>query len=253
MAPPDLMQPHSLEERPTLIASVAGWDRYRLHGESAIIVGLQTLRFIALISPVFFYSKPARVRYALNVGTLQIRRLSDGEKIGYLSQKYNRENAYTVHPRPGAALNVVAPPLAPFGVAIDLIGSNAPDSGHLFLGAVDDGQGNLGTGEAGGAMLSGTTGVRGNSPPSSNAGTSLTLTGHGGSESQIWTMNCQTRQITAQWTNTDGSQPHTTIFYDPAPKRRDSFLGLTGDLQAFNAAVSEDAYEVTITFIPNSE
>ncbi|KAF7369863.1 hypothetical protein MSAN_00615300 [Mycena sanguinolenta] len=192
-------------------------------------------------------------RLSSNIGTLQIRRLSDGEKIGYLSQKYNREKAYTVHPRPKAALNVVVPPLAPFGMAIDLIASNAPDSGNLFLGAVDDGEGNLGAGEAGVAMLSGTTGIQGNSPPSSNAGTSLTLMGRGGSESQIWTMNCQTRQITAQWTNADGSQPRTTIFYDPAPKRQDSFLGLTGDLQAFNAAVSEDAYEVTMTFVPNSE
>ncbi|KAJ7215213.1 hypothetical protein B0H12DRAFT_1242040 [Mycena haematopus] len=188
-----------------------------------------------------------------NTGTLQIRKISDGEKIGYIGQKFNSQNAYTVHPRPEAALSVVVPPLAPFGVAINLIAANAPDSRHLFLGAVDDGQGNLGIGEAGVAMLSGTTGVPGNSPPSSSAGTSLTLTGHGGSESQIWTMNCQTRQITAQWTNADRSQPSTRIFYDPAPKRRDSFLGLTGDLEAFNAAVSEDAYEVAITFIPESE
>ncbi|KAF8193929.1 hypothetical protein K438DRAFT_1761502 [Mycena galopus ATCC 62051] len=179
-----------------------------------------------------------------NTGTLQIRQVSNGEKIGYLGKKFNRENAYTVHPGPDAALHVLVPPVAPFDVTINLIATDAPDLGHLFLGAVANGQGELGHGEAGAAFLSGTSAVRGSSPPSSSAGTSLTSPGHGGIESQIWTMNCQTRQITAQWTNADESQPQTTIFYDPESKRRESFLGLTGDLEALNIATGANAEAV---------
>jgi hypothetical protein len=84
-----------------------------------------------------------------NLGTLQIRRLSDGDKVGYLGTRVNRENAYTVRPRLGAALRLAVPPITSFGVAINLIAANAPDSGHPYLGAVDAGQGNLGSGEAG--------------------------------------------------------------------------------------------------------
>ncbi|KAJ7694272.1 hypothetical protein B0H14DRAFT_3530764 [Mycena olivaceomarginata] len=134
-----------------------------------------------------------------------------------LGKRFNRDNAYTVRPRPRAALRVTVPPITPFGVVINLIAANAPDSGHPYLGAVDAGHGTLGDGEAGFAILSGTSGAGMNSPPSSDADTSLTLR-HGGIESQIWKMNCQTRQITAQWTNTGGGQPRTAILYDPVHK-----------------------------------
>ncbi|KAJ7358473.1 hypothetical protein DFH08DRAFT_953616 [Mycena albidolilacea] len=184
-------------------------------------------------------------RLSNNVGTLQIRRLSNGERIGYLGKRFNRDNAYTVRPQPRAALRVTVPPITPFGVVINLIVANAPDSGHPYLGAVDAGHGTLGDGEAGFAILSGTSGARMNSPPSSDAGTSLTLR-HGGIESQIWKMNCQTRQITAQWTNTGGGQPRTAILYDPVHK----LLALSGDPQAYEAAMSRGAYEVMITFVP---
>ncbi|KAJ7729965.1 hypothetical protein B0H16DRAFT_1469834 [Mycena metata] len=185
-------------------------------------------------------------RLSNNVGMLQINRVSDGQKIGYLSARFNRRKAYTVHPRPAAALKVAVPPVTAFGVAINLVAENPPDSTHMFLGAVDDGQGNVGSGEAGVAILSGTSSVHANSPPSSSASTSLTLANHGGVESQIWTMNCQTRQVTAQWINTDNSHPQTTIFYDPAHE----YLGLSGDLEAHSAAVSRRAFGVFITFVP---
>ncbi|KAJ7034488.1 hypothetical protein C8F04DRAFT_1259995 [Mycena alexandri] len=177
---------------------------------------------------------------------LQINKASDGEKIGYLSARFNHRHAYTVHPMPAAALKVAVPPVTTFGVAINLVAENPPDSTHMFLGAVDDGQGNIGSGEAGVAILSGTSSVRGNSPPSSSASTSLTLANHGGVESQIWTMNCQSRQVAAQWTNNDNSHPQTTIFYDPVHE----FLGLSGDLEAHNAAVSKRAFAVLMTFVP---
>ncbi|KAJ7676486.1 hypothetical protein B0H14DRAFT_3536777 [Mycena olivaceomarginata] len=39
-------------------------------------------------------------RLSNNIGTLQIRILSNGERIGYLGKRFNRDNAYTVRPRP---------------------------------------------------------------------------------------------------------------------------------------------------------
>ncbi|KAJ6542524.1 hypothetical protein DFH09DRAFT_1392154 [Mycena vulgaris] len=179
-------------------------------------------------------------RLSNNLGTLEVRRLSDGERMGYVSERFNSIDAYTVHRRPRAALRVAVPPVTPFGSVISLIGANPPDSSYPYFGAVSNGEGNLGGGQAGVAYISGTSGVRANSPPSLGAGTSLILPNHGGIESQIWTMNCQTRKITPQWTNSDGSQSPTTLFYDPV----DDLLGLTGDLQAFNSAVSHGAYEV---------
>ncbi|KAJ7709180.1 hypothetical protein B0H14DRAFT_3642249 [Mycena olivaceomarginata] len=59
-------------------------------------------------------------------------------KIGYLGKRFNRDNAYTVRPRPRAALRVTVPPITPFGMVINLIAANAPDSGHPYLGAIRD-------------------------------------------------------------------------------------------------------------------
>jgi hypothetical protein len=84
-----------------------------------------------------------------NVGTLQIRRLSNGERIGYLGKQFNRNNAYTVRPRPRAALYVTVPPITPFGMVINLIAANTPDSGHPYLSAVNTGHGTLGDAKAG--------------------------------------------------------------------------------------------------------
>ncbi|KAJ7616950.1 hypothetical protein DFH06DRAFT_1238213 [Mycena polygramma] len=186
-------------------------------------------------------------RLSNNVGTLRIRRLSTGKDIGYLSARSNHEKAYTVGGR-RLALLVAVPPTTPFGAAINLIAANPEDSRYPFLGAVENGHGNLGPGEAGVAILAGVaSAVRSGGTPSSTAGTSLTLAGHGGIETQIWTMNCQTRQITAQWTNPDGSHPRSTIiFFDPDRE----FLGLTGDLGASKAAVSDRIFPVTMIFVP---
>ncbi|KAJ7618818.1 hypothetical protein DFH06DRAFT_1342404 [Mycena polygramma] len=186
-------------------------------------------------------------RLSNNVGTLRIRRLSTGKDIGYLSARSNHEKAYTVGGRRHALL-VAVPPTTPFGAAINLIAANPQDSRYPFLGAVENGHGNLGPGEAGVAILAGVaSAVRSGGTPSSAAGTSLTLAGHGGIETQIWTMNCQTRQITAQWTNSDGSQPRSTIiFFDPDRE----FLGLTGDLGVSKAAASDRIFPVTMIFVP---
>ncbi|KAJ7640046.1 hypothetical protein DFH06DRAFT_1334957 [Mycena polygramma] len=185
-------------------------------------------------------------RLSNNVGTLQVRRVSDGNTIGYLSKHLNRENAYTVHKGPGDALRFTVPPATPFGKAINLIAAGAPP-GFEYLGAVEDGQGNLGSGEAAVAILAAT--MQGTRPPSFSAGTSLTLDGLGGIETQIWKLNCLTRQILAQWTNSDSSQPVITIFFDEV---RD-LLALTGDLEAYLATLSPPerarVFEVTIIFL----
>ncbi|KAJ7215543.1 hypothetical protein GGX14DRAFT_391977 [Mycena pura] len=146
----------------------------------------------------------------------------------------------------GRTLRVAVPPAAPSGAAINLIAANAPNPGHPYVGAVDSSFGDLEAGFSGAvtesslgnlrtvAYLSGTSG---DSPPSVNAGTSLTLNGHGGVKSQ-------TLRVTAQWTSADGGHPATTIFYDPLC----NFLGLTGDLTAYNTAASTGALAVESRF-----
>ncbi|KAJ6457118.1 hypothetical protein C8R47DRAFT_1227553 [Mycena vitilis] len=187
-------------------------------------------------------------RLSNNVGTLRVRSLSTGKDIGYIGARVNAEKAYTVGGR-SRALVVAVPPTAPFGQAINLIAANPEDSRYPFFGAVENGRGNLGPGNTGVAILAAVaSAVRSGGTPSSTAGTSLTLAGHGGIETQIWTINCQTRQITAQWTNSDGSHPRsTTIFFDPDRE----VLGLTGDLGLLKAVEPLDhIYPVAITFVP---
>ncbi|KAJ6476774.1 hypothetical protein C8R47DRAFT_1075627 [Mycena vitilis] len=172
-------------------------------------------------------------RLSNNVGTLRVRRLSTGKDIGYLSTRVNPERAYTVGGR-RHALVVAVPPTTPFAQANNLIIANPEDSRYPFLGAVENGRGNLGPV----AIFAGVaSAVRSGGTPSSTAGTSLTLAGHRGIETQIWTMDCQTRQITAQWTNSDGSHPRSTIiFFD----RDRDVLGLTGDLGRLKAVEGSD-------------
>ncbi|KAJ6450993.1 hypothetical protein C8R47DRAFT_1260474 [Mycena vitilis] len=187
-------------------------------------------------------------RRANNVGTLQVRRASDGDPIGYVSKHPNRENAYTVHKGPGDALRVTVPPATPSGETMNLIAPGA-SPGFDYLGAVEDGPGNLGSGKAAVAILAATSAVQGTRPPSFSAGTSLTLSGLGGIETQIWKLNCLTRQILAQWTNSDGSQPLITIFFDELR----NFLALTGDLEAYLDTLPQRerarVFEVRITFV----
>ncbi|KAJ7787017.1 hypothetical protein B0H14DRAFT_2629858 [Mycena olivaceomarginata] len=148
-----------------------------------------------------------------NVGTLQIRRLSNGERIGYLGKRFNRDNAYTVRLRPRAALRVTVLPITPFGMVINLIAANAPDSGHPYLGWVDAGHGH---------PRRCRSRIRDffRHERSWNEQPAILGCWHEFDVAAWWDREpnledeLQTRQITAQWTNTGGGErPETSLSF----------------------------------------
>ncbi|KAJ7901167.1 hypothetical protein B0H14DRAFT_3852330 [Mycena olivaceomarginata] len=179
-------------------------------------------------------------------GVIQISRASDGVPLGYVRNTFDGQKSYTF----GSLANalVVTLPASPCSGAFDLVATNGPDAAHTNVGAVGGSGGyDFSSGNLGYAYLAGTGHTNANSPPSSSAGTSIqSLSYNGPSESQIWSLNCDTRAITAQWTNTDSTNPATGLFYDPPV----DFLGLIGDFTKFtNTFTGEGAFLVTATFV----
>ncbi|KAJ7622721.1 hypothetical protein DFH06DRAFT_1340593 [Mycena polygramma] len=153
-----------------------------------------------------------------NVGYIQIT-LAGGTSAGYVKSTLNSKFYYTRTP------------------SLSLLGFGRHDPGHdLFCAAGADDL--LGTGRSGHVYITGVLHSDANSPPSSIGGKS---TIGDPSESQIWSMDCHTYELTAQWTNTGLAQPSTRIFYDALG---DS-LGLTGDLSTVGSTV-------TFTFVPRT-
>ncbi|KAF8207191.1 hypothetical protein K438DRAFT_1815858 [Mycena galopus ATCC 62051] len=161
--------------------------------------------------------------------------MADGAAAGYISSEFDPQHAYTLTTSRSSALHVNLPSTSPFGGAFNILATNGPDNRHPYLGAVGGGNGyHFSNGQHGSAFLAGTGASPANSPPSSKAGTSMQFIGYNApGESQIWSMDCQTREIHAQWTNADSSQPATTIFYDTV----DKYLGLTSNLEGSLTAV----------------
>ncbi|KAF7375151.1 hypothetical protein MSAN_00401600 [Mycena sanguinolenta] len=172
---------------------------------------------------------------------------ADGTIAGYISSEFDSQHAYTLTTSKSSALQVNLPSTSPFGASFNILAVNGQDNRHPYLGAVGGGNGyRFGQGQRGSAFLTGTGASPANSPPSSRGGTSMQSTGYNApGESQIWSMDCKTREISAQWTNADSTQPETTIFYDTV----DKYLGLTSDLEAFNVG-PQDAHSVTFYFVP---
>jgi len=187
---------------------------------------------------------------ALNgvAGTIQVKRAYDRGSVGFVRNVYDSQASFTITTHAPSAMRVSLPSYSPFNTPID-IKFGGQDPKHVLFGAVGGSSGyHLASGHLGYTYLSGTGHTDAGSPPSSTAGTSMQAVGYNApSESQIWTLDCTTLQLTAMWTNTDNTQPATTtIFYDPAV----DYLGLTGDLAVFQSVFSEHAFPVTFTYIP---
>ncbi|KAJ7284630.1 hypothetical protein C8J57DRAFT_1670092 [Mycena rebaudengoi] len=197
------------------------------------------------------------------VGYIQLTR-DDGTSAGYISKVFDSQRSYTRSEELADALQVALPSLSTSTYAVNILAVNGPDPEHPYLGDCRRAILHIRSRAAwvrtimqlttflttprSYAYLAGTGASPANSPPSSSAGTSLQSLGYNGpSESQIWTVDCATRQISAQWTNVDYTQPATTIFYDTAV----DYLGITADLATFNHVFDgEDTYAVTFTFVP---
>ncbi|KAF6758807.1 hypothetical protein DFP72DRAFT_844621 [Ephemerocybe angulata] len=180
-------------------------------------------------------------------GILQVRLAVNGAVKGYISKVYDGQNSYTVSTLQDA-LTVDLSSTSLSG-PLEISAVDGPDASRPLIGAVGGSGGfNFASGQVGYTYLSGTGHTPANSPPSSTAGSSLNEFGYTGPvESTIWFVNCLSLEVTAQWTNDDGSQFPTSVFYDPGV----DYVGLVGDFNAFTSTFpTEDAYLVTLHFIP---
>lgn len=126
-----------------------------------------------------------------------------------------------------------------------ILAVNGPDAAHPYVGAVGGSAGYyFQPGGLGCAYLVGTGHTNAGSPPSFTAGHSIQSLGYNApAESMIWSHSGNV--LLAQWTNVDGTANPTQTFHDPAV----DFVGLTGDLAAFNATFpNENAFAVTLRF-----
>ncbi|KAJ2927509.1 hypothetical protein H1R20_g9580, partial [Candolleomyces eurysporus] len=182
-------------------------------------------------------------------GKIQVRRASDGVILGYIRNTFDGQNSYT-YGTLANALSVQLGSVDSSAGVMEIRAINGPDAAHPFVGAVGGSAGyNFNPGQLGYTYLSGTGHTPANSPPSFSAGHSIQSLGYNApAESTVWSVNCLTGAVTGQWTNVDGSQPSTSIFYDPAV----DFVGLIGDFNKFvQTFPNEGAYLVTLHFIPN--
>lgn len=182
-------------------------------------------------------------------GTIQVRRASNGNVLGYIRKAFDGQNSYTFSSNVLDALTVKLSSTSISSGAQEISAVAGPDPAHPLIGAVGGSGGyNFNPGQLGYAYLSGTGHTPANSPPSSTAGHSIQSLGYNApAESTIWFVDCLTLDITAQWTNADGSRPATSLFYDPPV----DFVGLIGDFNKFVSTFpGEGAYLVTLHFIP---
>ncbi|KAJ7118537.1 hypothetical protein C8R43DRAFT_94317 [Mycena crocata] len=159
----------------------------------------------------------------------------------------NSGNTYTIRNRAQAQLFTL-PATSTFDLPFNIFANDAPDTAHPYLGAIGSpayGH-DLMTGGLGHAILTGTGLSTGPSAPASDITSSLDgfNSVYGPGESQIWSLDCSSLKITAQWTNDDLTKKPTTIFYDTVM----DILGLTGDLSLYNSAFTDGAHAVTFTF-----
>ncbi|KAJ7618333.1 hypothetical protein DFH06DRAFT_97888 [Mycena polygramma] len=169
----------------------------------------------------------------VNTGYIKVTR--DGNDYAYISKTLDGQKSFTktaTGQLDSTALTVTLP-VSPFGGPFDITATGS-DPSYTLVGAVGGSGGyNFQPNNLGYAYLAATGHTPANTPPSSTAGTSIQSLGYNGpSESQIWSLDCQTLELTAQWTDSDSSQSPTSFFYDGAV----DFLGLVGDTSKFAAS-----------------
>ncbi|KAG8965098.1 hypothetical protein FRC00_011019 [Tulasnella sp. 408] len=134
---------------------------------------------------------------------------ADGSTRGYVSPVWNAFGEYGIQTNQAGSLEVTfyASPDDPSPVELDLSANNGPSSAYPFVGA------------------SNTPTPPGSTPQSGNTNSFTASTGiPKNSESAIWKYNPITKDISAQWINTDGSTPANTIVYCSAAPSMSEFL-----------------------------
>jgi len=181
------------------------------------------------------------------IGTIAVFK-TDNTLLGYISHAYDGVDSFVTTSDPTKAQLFQLPSTTPYYGAFDIITSSPEiDSVHPYLGAGAGPYADvLGTGSAGYAIFTGTTHVPANSPPSTS-GSSSKGTSDPAIESQIWSIDGNTLELTAQWTNPDGSQPTTILYSDVVF----GFVGLTDDLATYNSQFGEPGIQVFFYFVPS--
>ncbi|KAJ6451115.1 hypothetical protein C8R47DRAFT_303854 [Mycena vitilis] len=190
---------------------------------------------------------------ALPVNTGYIKLTLGGNDYGYISMTLDGQNSFTktATTQLDSTALFVTLPVSPFGGPFDIASTPGPSTAYPLLGAVGGSGGyyNFQPNNIGYAYLAATGHTPANAPPSTTAGTSIQPLGYNGpSESQIWSLDCQTLELTAQWTNLDASQPPTSFYYDAAG----DFVGLIGDTSKFAATFPGEGgvFGLKFTFVP---
>ncbi|KAJ7615388.1 hypothetical protein FB45DRAFT_1107990 [Roridomyces roridus] len=183
-------------------------------------------------------------------GVIQVIDSTTSAIKGYVSNYFDSQNTYTIADLSTDALIVSWSSTTPFKGAFELTAVNGPDPAYSLFGTVGGSKSYvLKKDKAGLAYLSGVGHTPAGSPPSTTAGTSIEALGYTGpSESAIWTLNCHSLQITAQWTNADGTSPAIDSFvYDAYVNS----LNIVGDFAKFqNKYPNDNAVAVKFVFIP---
>ena len=182
---------------------------------------------------------PARA--ASVAGDLAVYKVSNSSLLGYVSDTYDAQNSFTYTTNMANALvvDINTPVSAPFA----MLESNPPGPNHYFGAVGGSGGYYLSPTGAGYTYLSGSALVAAGSPPSSSPTDINSLGYNGPEETSIWSVDGG-NNVTATWINTDSTRQFATIFYDPVV----NYIGLTGDLAAYNVAYGDGAYAVTFDF-----
>jgi hypothetical protein len=170
---------------------------------------------------------------------------------GYVRKTFDGQNSYTKTSNTADALTVQLPGGAAAAGPFKITTSNGPDPSHNFFGAVGGSGGyNFKANQLGYAYLSGTGNTPAGSPPSFSAGHSIQALGYNApAESTIYSINCQTRQISAIWVNVDETTSNAQFMYDPSV----DFLSIVGDYAKFVSTFpGEGAVIQTLFFDPDA-
>lgn len=181
-------------------------------------------------------------------GEIAVYKVSDNTLLGYVSDVYDSQNSFTFTVDIGNSLivNINTPVSAPFA----MLESNPPGT-YDYFGAVGGSGGyDLTPTGPGYTYLSGSALTAAGATPSTSANDINSLGYEGPDETTIWSVD-GSNIITGTWVNADSTQQLATTFYDPVV----NYLGLTGDLAAYNGVYSDGAYAVNFVFtgtLPNN-
>ncbi|PIL34555.1 hypothetical protein GSI_03333 [Ganoderma sinense ZZ0214-1] len=154
---------------------------------------------------------PVKTSYT---GTLQARTVPGNSSLGFVRLS---SSGVTLGGDNASRVTFTAVGTLPFSIATVTGGANEEPS---FLGAV--GKTAIASGSASAAALSNVVQTPAHARPTSSTG----------SESAIWTIDANTRRLTALWVNPDGSHVNTVLAHGASA----GALVLTGDVDAYNRA-----------------